>query len=251
MPTDVRCLVESDEPYPVVRLVGVLDLMAAESVREALLTCLADRSAAAVVDVSQLRVREPAALSIFSAVAREAAEWPAGQPVLCAPTDESTDTWARAGGLADAEVMVTSSVRDAFARLGESAPPGVHSADLAPAVGAARRARELVTEACARWDRPELAGSGCIAVTEMVNNVVAHAHTPMTVRLALRDGALHAAVRDYSPRRPVFGGPVPPETAGGRGLLLVDTVARRWGSSALDDGKIVWAVLYVEDEPVD
>lgn len=82
----------------------------------------------------------------------------------------------------------------------------------------------------------------------MVNNVVAHARTPMTVRVAPRDSFLHLAVRDHSPRPPAYAGLAPLDSAGGRGLLLIDTIARRWGSTPLPDGKVVWCVLHPEDE---
>ncbi|WFF01288.1 ATP-binding protein [Micromonospora sp. WMMD964] len=124
----------------------------------------------------------------------------------------------------------------------------VLTVDLAPTVGAARQARELVTTGCRRWGTPTLIDPACIAITEMVNNVVAHARTPMTVRLAPADDTLHLAVRDHSPQLPTFAGLSPPDRAGGRGLLLIDTVARRWGSSAVGDGKVVWCVLHPDDE---
>ncbi|SDX97191.1 Histidine kinase-like ATPase domain-containing protein [Micromonospora pattaloongensis] len=241
MPTDVRCLVENDDRYALVRLIGVLDLPAAEAVRSALLTCLADRAGAVVVDVSQLMVQEAAALSIFAAVARETAHWPVGELLLCAPRDADT-VWAQT------DIAVTPTPQAALARLADPGAAGPLSVDLTPVPGSARRARELVTEGCTRWSLPDLAGPGCIAITEMVNNVVEHARTPMAVRLALRDGALHLAVRDFSPEQPTYAGLVSPRTCGGRGLLLIDTVARRWGSTPLRDGKVVWAVIHPEDE---
>ena len=139
---------------------------------------------------------------------------------------------------------------EAFAALG--APDHGHQLrlDLEPVLGAARRARELVTEACARWDCPELAGPACIVLTEMVNNVVAHAQTPMTVMLARQDDRMSVAVRDHSATIPRFTGPVAPTSYGGRGLLLIDSVASRWGNLKLDHGKVVWALLQADpDEP--
>lgn len=242
MRSAVRCIVDADEPVPLVRLVGALDALAAKSVRAALLGLLADRPAAVVVDMSQLSVREPDALLILSAVAEEAADWAPGQLVLCGAPSDPDRAWP--GG----NLAVLESIDAALARLTDLDPPPVLGVDLDPVVGAARQARELVTDGCARWDLPELAGPACIAVTEMVNNVVAHARTPMAVRIALGNGALHAAVRDYSRRLPTFRGLVSPDSAGGRGLLLIDSLARRWGTTALDDGKIVWAVFYPEDE---
>jgi len=114
------------------------------------------------------------------------------------------------------------------------------SLNLEPVVGAARQARSLVTDACGRWRRPDLVESAHIAITELVNNVVAHARTPMRVALALRDGELFIAVRDYSHEPPR---PRKPTATGGRGLQVVEGVANRWGCTPRQDGKVVWAVI--------
>ena len=243
MPTDLQCHVVTDEPYALVRFVGVLTPPAAEAARTVLLNCLADRTEPVAVDVARLRFTEPTGLSVFADVLRQTADWPVEPPVFLGDQTDSA-AWARAG------IVVAESRQALSGRTADPATRQIHVA-LEPVVGAARRARELVTEGCGRWDLPELTGSGCIAITELVNNVVAHAYTPMAVRLAFRSGALHLGVRDHCLHQPTFGGPVPPTSAGGRGLLLVDTVARRWGSSLLADGKLVWAVLHPDDEPLD
>jgi hypothetical protein len=54
---------------------------------------------------------------------------------------------------------------------------------------------------------------------------------------------MSVAVRDHSTGVPRFTGPVAPSSYGGRGLLLIDSIALRWGSLKLNDGKVVWAVL--------
>jgi hypothetical protein len=240
MPTEVRHLIDSAQPYPVVQLFGVLDNETAPHVRSVLLDGLAQQPEALIVDVFDLAVAEPAAVQVMRAVADETAEWPAAHLMLCAPHGDGY--WTAAG------LPVWSSRADALAALGGPAPGHYLSLTLEPVVGAARLSRQLVTEACARWDLPELAGPACIVVTEMVNNVVAHAHTAMTVRLALRGDTLTVAVRDHDPTVPQFTGPVSPTSYGGRGLLLIDSVARRWGNLRLDDGKVVWAILHRDDE---
>jgi hypothetical protein len=132
----------------------------------------------------------------------------------------------------------------AFAELGVPHLDRRVSLALEPQVGAARRSRDLVIEACGRWRRPELAGTACIVVTEMVNNVVAHAGTPLTVLLALHEDGMTVAVRDGSATVPAFSGaPVSPTAYGGRGMLLIDSVTRSWGCLALADGKVVWALM--------
>jgi hypothetical protein len=66
----------------------------------------------------------------------------------------------------------------------------------------------------------------------------------MVVLVAAHGSGISVAVRDHSAHLPTFdGGPVPPTAYGGRGMLLIDSVASRWGKLRLDDGKVVWALL--------
>jgi len=236
MPTDVHFLVASDEPHAVVRLQGVLDEASAGSLRGTLLSIVADR-APAVIDLHGLRVADPGAVvATFDEVARETADWPCGRPVLDVPAD-GADTWHAAGFPLAGDARARRSADDLL------------RAELDAVTGAARRARELVTEACARWELPEIAGPACIVVTELVNNVVAHAHTPMTVLVGrgATNGTVRLSVRDHSTALPVYAGPVPTTAYGGRGLLLIQSVALRWGATPLPDGKLVWAVVTPDD----
>ncbi|WP_245669948.1 ATP-binding protein [Micromonospora mirobrigensis] len=238
MPTDAPYLVETDGSSVVLHVVGALDATAVPAVRDALLTRLSQGSAPVVVDFSDVRSAGPTVHSVVAEVFREVADWPGADLVVCDPTGAATGAGATVCATVDSALTVLSRLRRAE----------VTEVDLPPVAGSARLARELVTDDCRRWGLLELAEPACIAVTEMVNNVVAHAGTPMTLRVAARDGALHLAVRDHSTARPRYSGPAPLDTAGGRGLLLIDTVARRWGSSPVPDGKVVWCVLYAEDE---
>ncbi|MEH0972707.1 ATP-binding protein [Micromonospora sp. CPCC 205546] len=236
MATDARCRVEADEASGVLRVTGVLDRSGVGVVRDGLLARLCARPGPVVADLTDLRVRDAAALDVFAQVRREVRDWPAADLLLCDPS----------GAVEGAPAWPT--LDAATAALAEAPMAAVVQADLPPVVEAARLARQLVTQGCGRWCLPELVEPACIAVTEMANNVVAHARTPMTVRLAPRDDTLHLAVRDYSPRQPAFTGTAPPDIAGGRGLLLIATVARSWGSTRVPDGKVVWCVLHAADE---
>jgi anti-sigma regulatory factor (Ser/Thr protein kinase) len=233
MPTDVRFLVAADDPYAIVQLQGVLDPASAEALRGTLLSVVADRTPA-VIEVTGQRIDDPTVLSTFGEVARETANWPAGQPAISVPS-----------GLASRWEGVGFPIVDGTARAAGYSADDLLRADLEPLTGAARRARELVTEACARWELPAVAGPACIVVTELVNNVVAHAHTAMTVLVGRgADGdTLHLSVRDWSTALPVYAGPVPTTAYGGRGLLLIESVALRWGVTDLPDGKVVWSVV--------
>jgi hypothetical protein len=240
MPSEVRHEVDGGQAYPVLRLIGVLDAASALSIRSCLFTLLSGQPEAIVVDVRQLVIGEPAAVAVLAEAAQEAAAWPGCHLMLC--TDPCVAGWSAAG------LPIRPAPEDAFAALGPPQPRRFLSMSLEPVLGAARRSRELVTEGCVRWDLPDLAGPACIVVTEMVNNVVAHAHTTMTVMLALHGESMSVAVRDRSTHAPRFtGAPVPVTSYGGRGLLLIDSVAQRWGSLVLDEGKVVWALLDPDD----
>ncbi|GAB2927575.1 hypothetical protein GCM10027280_13800 [Micromonospora polyrhachis] len=252
MSIEMRWLVETNEAYSLVRFFGEFDLPTAREVRGALLTCIADRPTTLLVDVSRLRADDPEAMAVLFSTGREIADWPTGELLFRGPGQRAAlplpSREDRKGPF-----LSLSALRGALPHPGPSAgtPADAIDVDLAPAPGAARHARELVTEGCRRWALQDLAASAKVAVTELVSNVVTHARTPMTLRLARRAKALHVAVRDYSPKRPDFAGPVPSTSIGGRGLLLIDNMATRWGTSLLENGKLVWAVLTAEDEPVE
>ena len=48
---------------------------------------------------------------------------------------------------------------------------------LVPVTGAARRARDVITEACIRWELPILIAPASVVVTELVTNALVHAQT--------------------------------------------------------------------------
>jgi anti-sigma regulatory factor (Ser/Thr protein kinase) len=114
--------------------------------------------------------------------------------------------------------------------------------ELLPVSGAAWHARNVVTDACLRWDLPDLVGSAALIISELVSNVVDHARTVMTIEVAHRDSHLYLAVHDGASAPPVVR-----ELAGdalhGRGLMLVAATATTWGYDYREHGKTVWATV--------
>jgi hypothetical protein len=235
MSSEVRHVVDGDRPYPLVRLSGVLDATTAGTVRDVLLEVLAGQPEAVVVEVAGLEIGEPGAVGVLHDIRQATIRWPAAHLTLC---DVRMEAWQGSGWSQCPDPAA------AFAALGEPRRGDRIALELEPWAGAARKCRALITAACERWGRVELAEPACIVLTEMVNNVVAHAETSMIVLIASRDEAVSVAVRDRSTVTPSYAGaPVSPTASGGRGMLLIDAVASRWGSLALADGKVVWALL--------
>jgi hypothetical protein len=214
----------------------VLDAVTAPLVRAALFDVLAGQPEAIIVDVRDLAVQSPAELAVLSEVARHTADWPCSRLLFTVGSDGVA--WQDTG------LKLCPTPAEALVTLGAPKPGRFRNLVLEPVVGAARQARDLVTEAYGRWDLAGLAGPACLVATELVNNVVVHARTPMTLLLGRHDATVAIAVRDHSAEVPHFAGPPVPVTSyGGRGMLLINSVARRWGSLALSDGKVVWAAL--------
>ncbi len=115
---------------------------------------------------------------------------------------------------------------------------------LLPVSGASRHARNVVTDACLRWDLADAVGPAALIMSELVSNVVDHVHTAMTIEVAHRDSHLYLAVHDGASAPPVLrevgqDGP----TFRGRGLVLVAAAATTWGYDNKEDGKTVWATV--------
>lgn len=87
-----------------------------------------------------------------------------------------------------------------------------------------------------------------LLASELVSNVVRHVGSPMTVRVGRHGPEVRVEVDDESDRPPVLRSPAP-DVPGGRGLLLVDTLASDWGWSTRDHRKTVWFVVDVSEEP--
>ncbi|MDG4832810.1 hypothetical protein O7627_26400 [Solwaraspora sp. WMMD1047] len=234
----MRCHVARHPAHTEVRLVGALDPSAAATVRRVLLSCLADRPDALIADLGQLRCETPAALSVLTEAATQAARWPQ-IPVLVYGAAPDAAAWLAP------RLAVCATRAQALARIGTAPTRPSRCEDLLPVVGAARRARELTTEVCLRWRVPEpLVGPACVVVTELVANATVHAGTMMTLLLSSSDDRLQIALRDGSPALPVLNPPAPLAQASGRGLLLVDALGSGWGTLPVTGGgKLVWAVL--------
>lgn len=235
--------VSDDGGRLIVALSGDLGLSDVAELRLRLLKCLAEQPDVLLIDLSRMTLSDPLALAVFVAVRRQAARWPGIPMLLCAP-EPFTGSHLRGAAYQSLPVFTTFEAARAHAWLERHTLPTL-SDDLLPIAGAARQARDLATDACVRWGLPELLAPTTLIASELVSNVVDHAHTMMSLRLALRPRYLHLAVRDGDAGEPVLHPRADAAAARGRGLLLVESTAHCWGWLPTNDGKVVWASLRV------
>ncbi|MFE3264375.1 SpoIIE family protein phosphatase [Streptomyces sp. NPDC059215] len=127
------------------------------------------------------------------------------------------------------------------ARFDGIAPSDVAYWYLEPEDAAPGRARRLARRALSRWGMEDLSDSVELLVSEVVTNAVRYASRPVTLRL-LRTDVLRCEVGDDVPQLPRLR-QARATDEGGRGLYLVNKLARRWGATRLSTGKVVWFEL--------
>ncbi|MEU6686844.1 ATP-binding protein [Streptomyces sp. NPDC046832] len=115
--------------------------------------------------------------------------------------------------------------------------------------GAVRSARQAVRGRLRDWGLDSLADLAALLVSELVTNALRHATGPIGVRLVRRsglDGVLLVEVSDPLPDPPRERA-ARPEDESGRGLHLVASASRRWGTRPGVTGKTVWFELAVPE----
>lgn len=113
-----------------------------------------------------------------------------------------------------------------------------------PRPTAAREARAEVRRQLEEWglaDRDDLVDVTELLVSELVTNAVLHAASRFRLTLSAAHGVLRCEVTDTGRRTPRVIGAGAAES--GRGMFLVDALARRWGCHQDGPGKTVWFEL--------
>jgi anti-sigma regulatory factor (Ser/Thr protein kinase) len=107
------------------------------------------------------------------------------------------------------------------------------------------RARQLATDALPGLSQQSLQ-TVALVVSELVTNCVLHAGTEFQLRVWREEGQVRVEVTDGSQRRPTPRTP-PPTQPHGRGLQIVELLARRWGviPARSGTGKTVWCSIAV------
>nr|WP_234382439.1 SpoIIE family protein phosphatase [Streptomyces dysideae] len=156
-----------------------------------------------------------------------------------ASMDDACDTIIRAlntrGGRKDDVALL-------MGRLNGIEPDDVAEWRLTPDPVEVGRARAVVREQLHDWGLAKLAYTAELLVSELVTNAVRHSHSrPLDLRL-VRGDTLLCEVDDDDHDLPTLRSAGPTDEFG-RGLRVVSTLAREWGTSRTSAGKTVWFEL--------
>ena len=110
-------------------------------------------------------------------------------------------------------------------------------------------AREFVARAAVGWSVHEV-DDLCLVTSELATNAVVHARTGFSVVVGLTNHSIAVEVTDGSDVLPVLER-YPSRCESGRGLLLVEALADRWGwAPELRPRKTVWAEVVIPPDDV-
>jgi anti-sigma regulatory factor (Ser/Thr protein kinase) len=114
---------------------------------------------------------------------------------------------------------------------------------LTPDASSLREGRRFVAETLREWQVDEARVEPVMLVAnELMANAIVHAKSAPVLSLE-EDGAdLQLRVADTSTDAPTPR-PLTSDTAGGRGLIMVEALADHWGFDAHSSGKVVWVTF--------
>lgn len=117
-------------------------------------------------------------------------------------------------------------------------------------VEAVASARDVVAETLESLGLASLTADAVLVASELVTNAVLHGEGLVDVRVDPLDAGVRISVEDRARTPPVVA-LANPDAMTGRGLLLVSSLAIRWGADLTDSGKVVWAELVPGRVPPD
>jgi len=109
--------------------------------------------------------------------------------------------------------------------------------------GHSRAARRVITKALEGWGLPELTRCAVMVGHELVANALRHGLPPAILRLLRRGDTLIIEVGDSSDQEPRIAEIDNLTSTSGRGMQIVNSLARTWGVRPHQGGKTVWAEI--------
>jgi anti-anti-sigma factor len=234
----------------VVSLTGQITLATAPQIQQVLLKDLTSQPLEVICDLSGVDALDPVCATIFATVAsRSVSRWPTTGLLLCGAQPAVAEILGRLR--VPHFLPLFASIQEALDQAFRRPPYLREELRLAPTPTAPAAARVFVVQILQVWQvaQPdeEVGELAQLLADELVTNAVVHARTDLWLRLELHGDLLHIAVHDFGRRRlrPVGDGP---NGEGGRGLRLVDRIAKAWGvQHPPQGGKVIWCTLQISE----
>jgi anti-sigma regulatory factor (Ser/Thr protein kinase) len=224
-----------------------LNLREIPRVREVAVKSLLD-TGRVVIDLSGLRCRQAALVSVFPAALAVSGGWPSARLVIFGATDELR--MMLVGARVPQTVPLADDLASARALLEQRPAQLRRHCDLPLHRGAPAAARLFARDSCARWSVPQaLEELAELVSSELVTNAVQHAHSSSRLTVTWTGSVLRVSVRDYWPTPVPRPRPIDIDAPSGRGLHLVTAVAHSWGADQHQDGKTIWVNLVDAEQP--
>jgi two-component sensor histidine kinase len=229
--------------HPLITVDGRLDRSSGAALVAAVVACLSDNPRGVLMSLTGMTVADPSVLDVFTELDRrpDPKTDPASRVLICNASSETVAV-LRAAGLAHL-TFYASTEQGRLELDHRQATVEAVQEELLPVISCGRRARDLTFVKCLDWDHPDLIMAATLIANELTVNVAEHAHTMMTLRIALQAEHLYIGVRDGSTAQPVLWSGDPDKQTGGWGLHLVNNLAASWGVRQNAHGKTVWALL--------
>jgi anti-sigma regulatory factor (Ser/Thr protein kinase) len=201
-----------------------------------------------LIDLAGLCCQQSALITVFPAALALAGGWPLGRLVMYGAPDELGTMLVGAG--VPETVPLADDLPTARALLEQRPAQLRRHCDLSLYPGAPSAARLFVRQTCALWSLSQILEERAELVSsELVINVIQHAHTSSRLTLTCTRSMLRVSVRDYRPTPAPRPRPIEIDAPSGRGLHLVTVVAHSWGATQHPDGKTIWANLVDGKQP--
>jgi hypothetical protein len=234
----VRSVVEVLGDDVVIRLDGELSRSTAPAVARTLVPLLR-KGEPVLADLAGLACGWARAAGVFPSALEAAGGWPAARLVLFGADAALTEAM-RSMHVPERVPLV---VDRAAARKHRDVRPAELCRYVVLSYGptAGPSARSAAVAACHDWRVAHAASTAGLVAGELAINAVTHARSAPQLTISLEGPTVTVGVRDQLPGpapRPQLR---PVDRSGGWGLLMVAALATRWGVTAHDDGKTVWA----------
>ncbi len=131
--------------------------------------------------------------------------------------DRHSSVVSLSGDLDTRVPFAVSDEKDVFARGFVPTPTVLHSV------------RTFVADVLRAWGAHELIDDALVVANELATNAWLHARSPFRLSMTRTGAVVEIAVRDASAAWPEQR-PADPNRVGGRGIALIDRLARRWGT---------------------